>query len=113
MVSVSKEAMMEEPQDFRVPVSSDDSTSIQDSVLLDNAITVGQQNLLLVTAIAVVREGPGLDYRVLTRIQTGERFQWSSEVNGWFQVTVNGQEGWIHKSVVEPIDSTPTTEAPN
>jgi len=52
-----------------------------------------------------VREGPGLDYPVLTTLVTGARFAVVEESADWLRVRWEDGEGWLRRqyTVVEPV----------
>jgi SH3 domain protein len=52
-----------------------------------------------------VREGPGLDYPVLTTLLTGARFAVVEESEDWLRVRWEGGEGWLRRqyTVGEPV----------
>ena len=65
-----------------------------------------QKKLLTVTGSgANIREGPGINYPVLSVVKEGEVFERLDEEYGkWIKIkTQDGTEGWISKKVVREI----------
>lgn len=53
-------------------------------------------------SVVNVRQSPGTTYKVVTQVKAGQNITILAESGDWLQIrTNNGQEGWIHKTLVE------------
>lgn len=57
-----------------------------------------------VTSYANLRANPGTSYNILTTIPKGTTVNLTNYSNGWYQVTYNGQKGWIWENTLSAID---------
>ena len=57
--------------------------------------------VMISEAEANVRKGPGKDYGVITRMDTGETCTVLGEENGWYKISFEGYEGYILKDFIE------------
>lgn len=48
-----------------------------------------------------VRSGPGLEHRVMAQLDKGASFAVENEQDSWYQITVDGQKGWVASWLVE------------
>lgn len=59
------------------------------------------EGVMVSEAEANVRKGPGKDYGVITRMDTGETCTVLEEENGWYKISFKGYEGYILKDFIE------------
>lgn len=57
-----------------------------------------------------VREGPGLQYRVVGKVYEGQHIQVVGENDGWYQVIYQDQHRWIYAPLLSP---SPAISAPS
>lgn len=56
-----------------------------------------------------VREGPGLNYKVISQVKKGEKFSLLTEKKDWVQIKLsNGKKGWVASWLVKKIVTSPT-----
>lgn len=68
------------------------------------------QYLIVTGKVVNVRQGPGLNYSVITKIGLNEKHVILAEQNGWYKLRAGGQEGWILGELVKVV--TETTSQP-
>ncbi len=68
---------------------------------VDGEMAFGSPLPLQVTRNSNVRDGPGLEFRVLTTLERGTRVIGYSHIGSWVRVKLeDGSSGWIHQKLV-------------
>ncbi|MCD8004183.1 MAG: DUF4366 domain-containing protein [Oscillospiraceae bacterium] len=62
-----------------------------------------------ITSYLNLRSGAGMDYGVIGKLTNGTEVDVIGEENGWYQVTVNGQTGYVYSDYLE-VTETATEE---
>ncbi len=59
---------------------------------------------LLVKENSYLRMGPGLDYRIITTVPSGEKVKWLDQKREWDQVQIaSGEVGWIYEELAKDV----------
>jgi len=59
---------------------------------------------LLVKENSNLRMGPGLDYRIITRVSAGEKVKWLDKKGDWNQIQIaSGEIGWIYEPLSKNV----------
>jgi uncharacterized protein YgiM (DUF1202 family) len=67
---------------------------------------------IVVAEAANVRDGPGLNFVVLTKVSAGDELKLQSQQDDWYQVITPDQtEGWVSAQVLE-VDPAVATAVP-
>lgn len=81
--------------------------------------TIGQEAhaesfVTISTNVLNVREGPGLNYRVVKQLKKGESFKLVKEENEWLQIKLsNSQNGWVANWLVQKKNNQISTSNQN
>ncbi|MBM7841178.1 uncharacterized protein YgiM (DUF1202 family) [Alkalihalobacillus xiaoxiensis] len=70
----------------------------------DHVKTSGQESTIksgTTTARVNLRTGAGTNNRILTTLNIGQKFEIIKEQNGWYQVAVGSQTGWVSAEYVQ------------
>ncbi|MFB9758494.1 C40 family peptidase [Ectobacillus funiculus] len=70
------------------------------------------QSLYVDTASLNVRSGAGSQYGVLGSVKLGQKLEVSNEQNGFFQISYNGQTGYVAKAYLSETPVAAATPAP-
>ncbi|HXH14231.1 MAG TPA: SH3 domain-containing protein [Alphaproteobacteria bacterium] len=64
------------------------------------------ESVRVIEGIVNLRDGAGLNYRVIAKARHGEILQLLAEAEGWYRVsTEQGMVGWVSKALVVRVDS--------
>ena len=80
-----------------VPGSGADANSAQENTTLS---TYGSSSVMYASDTVNVRSGPGTDTNVIGGYMGGDAVTVIGETNGWYQVSVDGQTGYIRKDLL-------------
>lgn len=71
-------------------------------LLLNVPIPVQAAGEIKVTVDSLnIRSGPGLEHSVITQVTKGSTYTVEDEKESWYQITVDGQQGWVASWLVE------------
>ena len=77
--------------------SGADANSAQENTTLS---TYGSSSVMYASEIINVRSGPGTDTNVIGEYTGGDAVTVIGETNGWYQVSIDGQTGYIRKDLL-------------
>lgn len=60
-----------------------------------NDIETNLSQVRIITNILNVRTGPGTNHPIMSRVYEGEVYSISNETNGWYEITLDNETGWI------------------
>ncbi|MCD8367366.1 MAG: DUF4366 domain-containing protein, partial [Clostridiales bacterium] len=89
--------------DWSWTVENEDETEEEESTTLTGTV-VG------ITSYLNLRSGAGMDYSVIGKLTNGTEVEVIDEENGWYQVTVDGQTGYVYSDYLE-VTEVATKEA--
>jgi uncharacterized protein YgiM (DUF1202 family) len=88
--------------------------SLSGDVLVNDATAPRRQGLLQADTPVNVRSGPGVSYRVLGQLKSGQMVPVVdvNETGSWLQIDFKGRDGWVNADtvIVAGGDPTPTPE---
>ncbi|MCD8367206.1 MAG: DUF4366 domain-containing protein, partial [Clostridiales bacterium] len=85
--------------DWSWTVDSENETEEEESITLTGTV-VG------ITSYLNLRSGAGMDYSVIGKLTNGTEVEVIGEENGWYQVTVDGQTGYVYSEYLEVTEET-------
>ena len=69
-----------------------------------NSVNLEVKGNLLIKSSANLRMGPGLDYRIITKIPGGEQTRWLDNKSGWYQIQIpSGEVGWVTEDLIRNV----------
>ena len=81
------------------------ASSVQENTSL---VTNGSSSTMYASDTVNVRSGPGTDTDVIGGYTAGDAVTVTGETNGWYQVDVNGQTGYIRKDLLSATQTAQT-----
>lgn len=69
-------------------------------LLLSHAIPIHATSITVTADGLNVRSGPGLDYPIIGKVNSGEEFSVLQQEGEWIKITYNNEAGWVNKQYV-------------
>ena len=88
--------------------SGSDANSAQENSSL---AAYGSSSVMYASDIVNVRSGPGTDTNVIGGFSAGDAVTVTGETNGWYQVSINGETGYIRKDLLSATSTGAQTTA--
>jgi len=86
--------------DWSWTVAGDEETEDEEETNTLTGTVVG------ITSYLNLRSGAGMDYGVIGKLTNGTEVEVIGEENGWYQVTVDGQTGYVYSDYLEVTETT-------
>lgn len=86
--------------DWSWTVDSEDEIEDEEETTTLTGTVVG------ITSYLNLRSGAGMDYGVIGKLTNGTEVEVLDEENGWYQVTVDGQTGYVYSDYLEVKEAT-------
>ncbi|MCD8383305.1 MAG: DUF4366 domain-containing protein, partial [Clostridiales bacterium] len=86
--------------DWSWTVDSEDEAEDEEETTTLTGTVVG------ITSYLNLRSGAGMDYDVIGKLTNGTEVEVLDEENGWYQVTVDGQTGYVYSDYLEVKEAT-------
>lgn len=86
--------------DWSWTVDSEDEIEDEEETTTLTGTVVG------ITSYLNLRSGAGIDYGVIGKLTNGTEVEVLDEENGWYQVTVDGQTGYVYSDYLEVKEAT-------
>ncbi|MCD7764420.1 MAG: DUF4366 domain-containing protein [Lachnospiraceae bacterium] len=103
-VTVSEDGTTYTYGDWSWTVDSEEETEDEEA---EDTILTG--TVVGITSYLNLRSGAGMDYSVIGKLTNGTEVEVMGEENGWYQVTVDGQTGYVYSEYLE-VTETATEE---
>lgn len=86
-----------------IPDTTFDLTQMAEPAQTPERPAAGTAFVTVLPQVMNVRSGPGVDYKVVTTVESGARLEviGRRETNDWWKVVVGDQEGWVSALYVE------------
>lgn len=90
--------------DWSWTVDSEEAT--EDETEDEEETTTLTGTVVGITSYLNLRSGAGMDYGVIGKLTNGTEVEVIGEENGWYQVTVDGQTGYVYSDYLEVAENT-------
>lgn len=98
---------------IKEPTDNNDNHGDEEVDQEEDQMAATQKTIIISNDNTQIRNGPSVDYEIISFAQKNQEFEVLSENNNWYEVIIDDGTGYIFKRLVDNIKLTPTNHLKN